>query len=133
MMKKVVSTYAMETPCAVTDMKYCPGVPRWAPHGLRTHICQAPSTQATRNAANATQKWARQSRSTLRTGHSPVRARLALIARGDLNHGPHLAVAEAAVLMAGHEQIFTAGEFGVHLGDEARHHHGVHIGPGDQK
>ena len=35
--------------------------------------------------------------------------------------------------MTGHEQVPGAGEFGVHLGDEARYHHGVHIGPSDQK
>src|SRR5215208_2424662 len=35
------------TPCGVTDMKYCPGVPRCAPSGLRTHICQVPRRQAT--------------------------------------------------------------------------------------
>ena len=114
-------------------MKYCPGVPTLAPHGLRTHICQAPRKQATRNAANATQKWARQSRSTLRTGNPPVRARLELIVWHHLNGGPHLAVAQTAILVTGHQQIFATGEFGVHLCDEARHHHGVHIGPGDQK
>src|SRR6187455_2324752 len=122
MMKKVVSTYAIATPCAVTDMKYCPGVPTWAPHGLRTHICQAPRKQAARNAANATQKCARQSRSTLRTGNPPVRPGLESIVWHHLNSGPHLAVAQTAILMTGHEQIFFAGEFGVYLGHEARHH-----------
>src|SRR4051794_8188408 len=104
MMKKVVSTYAIDTPCAVTERKYCPGVPTFAPNGLRTHICQVPSSAAARNAANATQKCARQSRSTLRTGDPPVPIRLELIVRHDLNVGPHLAVAQTAILMTGHEQ-----------------------------
>src|SRR5262245_44999652 len=107
-------------------MKYCPGVPTWAPSGLRTHICQAPRMAAARNAANATQKCARQSRSTLRTGHPPVPIRFEFVLRYDLNRRPHLAVAETAILVTGHEQIAGTGEFGVHLGDEARHHHGVH-------
>src|SRR5262249_9397315 len=133
MMKKVVSTYAIATPCAVTDMKYCPGVPTWAPSGLRTHICQVPRTAAARNAANATQKCARQSRSTLRTVHPPVPIRFEFTVRHDLNRSPHLAVAQTAILMTGHEQVSGAGELGVHLGDEARHHHGVDVGPGDQQ
>src|SRR4051812_38637711 len=132
MMKKVVSTYAIATPCAVTDMKYWPGVPTLAPQGLRTHICQVPSRQATRNAANATQKCARQSRSTLRTGNPPVRSRLELILAHDLHGGPHLAVAEAAIFMAGHQKAFATGEFGMHLGDEARNDHRIHVGSGDQ-
>src|SRR5215831_5860232 len=133
MMKNVESTYAMDTPCAVTDRKYWPGVPIFAPSGLRTHICQVPSSAATRNAANATQKCARQSRSTLRTGNSPIPIRLEFVVRQELNGGPHLAVAQAAILMAGHQQVSGAGERGVHLGDEAGHHHGVHVGPGDEQ
>src|SRR3982751_6855213 len=101
MMKKVVSTYAIATPCAVTDMKYWLGVPTTAPQGLRTHICQVPNRQATRNAANATQKCARQSRSTLRTGNPPVRSRLELIVGQHLHCRPHLAVPHAAIFMAG--------------------------------
>src|ERR1041384_4987195 len=105
-------------------MKYCPGVPTWAPNGLRTHICQVPSAAATINAANATQKCARQSRSTLRTGNPPVLAGLELILRQDLNGGPHLAVAKAAILMTRHQEIAGAGELGVHLRDISRDHHG---------
>src|ERR1051325_9331197 len=101
-------------------MKYWPGVPTCAPQGLRTHICQVPSRHATRNAANATQKCARQSRSALRTGNPPVRSRLELIFAHHLHVGPHLAVPEPAILMAGHEQAFAAGELGMHLSDEAR-------------
>src|SRR5450432_4128434 len=109
MMKKVVSTYAIATPCAVTDMKYCPGVPTWAPSGLRTHICQAPRTAATTKAANETQKCARQSRSALRTGNPPVRTRLEFVLRHHLNGRPHLAVAQTAILMTWHQQIAGAG------------------------
>src|SRR5262249_11513671 len=114
-------------------MKYCPGVPTLAPSGLRTHICQVPSKAATRKAANDTQKCARQSRSTLRTGDPPVPIRFEFIVRHDLNRGPHLAVAGAAILMTVHEQISGTRECGVHLGDKAGHDHGVHIGPGDQQ
>src|SRR6476659_8610277 len=113
----------METPCAVTDMKYCPGVPTFAPSGLRTHICQVPRRQAKRNATNATQKCARQSRSTLRTGNPPVWSRLELILAHHLHGRPHLAVAETAILMARHQKAFAASEFRVHLRDEARNHH----------
>jgi hypothetical protein len=35
--------------------------------------------------------------------------------------------------MTRHQQVSAAGEFGVHLGDEAGHHHGVHVGAGDQQ
>src|SRR3954471_4165051 len=133
MIKNVVSTYAIDTPCAVTDMKYCPGVPTFAPKGLRTHICQVPIRQANRKAPNATQKCARQSRSTLRTGNPPVRPRLELILRKDLHCGPHLTVAKPAVFVAGHEEIASVREFGMDLGDEARHHHGVDIRSGDQE
>src|SRR6476661_10149630 len=114
-------------------MKYSPGVPMLAPNGLRTHICQAPRKEAARNAANATQQCARQSLSTLRTGYSPVLARLEGALRHHLNGSPHVAMAEAAIFVTGHEQVFGASERRVHLGDEAGHHHGVHIGPGDQE
>src|SRR6516225_9896364 len=97
-------------PSAVTDRKYWPGVPIFAPSGLRTHICQVPSSAATRNAANATQKCARQSRSTLRTGNPPIAIRLERVLRQNLDGRPHLAVAEAAVLMARHQQIAAARE-----------------------
>src|SRR5262245_6174325 len=132
MMKNVESTYAMDTPCAVTDRKYWLGVPIFAPSGLRTHICQVPTSAATRNAANATQKCARQSRSTLRTGNPPVAIRLERVLRQNLDSRPHLAVAEAAVLMARHQQIAAARELRVHLRHETRHHHRVHVGAGDQ-
>src|SRR5262245_5180419 len=122
----------METPCAVTEMKYCPGVPILAPNGLRTHICQVPRKAAIRNAPNATQKCARQSRSTLRTGDPPVPIRLELVFRHDLHVRPHVAVAEPAILVTGHEQVTALGEFGVHLRDKAGYHHRVHIGPGDE-
>src|SRR6476659_9189650 len=104
-------------------MKYWPGVPTLAPHGLRTHICQAPRKQAPRNAANATQKWARQSRSTFRTGNPPVLVRLELALREDLDSRPHPAVAQAAILVARHQEIAGARELSVNLGDKARHHH----------
>src|SRR5215212_1927530 len=133
MMKNVVSTYAIETPCAVTDMKYCPGVPTFAPNGLRTHICQTPRTEAKRKAAKATQKCARQSRSTLRTGSPPIRSRLELIVRQHLHGRPHFAVPQAAIFVARHQQISGAGELGVHLRDESRHHHGVDVRAGDEK
>src|SRR5262245_28731411 len=119
-------------PCAVTEMKYCPGVPTLAPNGLRTHICQVPRKAAIRNAPNATQKCARQSRSTLRTGYPPLPIRLEFAFRHHLNGGPHIAVAQTAILMTGHEQVCGLGEFGVHLSDKAGHHHGIHIGPGDE-
>src|SRR5262252_10509405 len=112
----------MDTPCAVTDMKYSAGVPILAPSGLRTHICHAPSTHANRKAPNATQKCARQSRSAFRTGDSPIRAGLEQIDGQHLNSRPHLTVALAAELVAGHEQIARAGELGVHLRDKARDH-----------
>src|SRR4051794_37623097 len=133
MMKKVVRTYAIATPCAVTDMKYCSGVPTCAPKGLRTHICQVPSTAAARKAVNATQKCTRQSLSAFRTGNSPVLIRLELRLRQYLHGRPHLAMAEAAIFMARHEKITGPCELGVHLGNETRHDHGVHIGAGDQQ
>src|ERR1700746_524376 len=133
MMKNVVITYAIETPCAVTEMKYCPGVPMWAPNGLRTHICQVPRKAAIRNAPNATQKCVRQSRSTLRTGDPPVPIRLEFAFRHDLNVGPHVAVAQTAILMTGHEQVSGLGEFGVHLRDKAGHYHRIHIDPGNEE
>src|SRR6476646_10563972 len=122
----------MDTPCAVTDMKYSPGVPILAPSGLRTHICHAPSTHANRKAPNATQRCARQSRSALRTGNSPIRARFELISRQHLDGRPHLAVPLTAEFVARHEQIARARELGVHLRDESRHDHSVDIRPGDQ-
>src|SRR6185437_16020165 len=123
----------MDTPWAVTDMKYSPGVPILAPRGLRTHICHAPSTHANRKAPNATQKCARQSRSALRTGNSPIRARFELIGRQHLDSRPHLAVALAAKLVARHEQIARARKLSVNLRDKSRHDHGVDVRPRDQK
>src|SRR5215470_20015413 len=123
----------METPCAVTEMKYCPGVPILAPNGLRTHICQVPRKAAIRNAPNATQKCARQSRSMLRTGYPPVPIRFEFTFRHYLNGGPHVAVAQTAILMTGHEQVRGLGEFGVHLRDKAGDYHGIHIGPGNEQ
>src|SRR5438045_8218338 len=105
MMKKVVSTYAIATPCAVTDMKYCPGVPTCAPNGLRTHICQVPSTAAARKAANATHECARQSLSAFRTGNSPVRIGLELVLRHYLHGRPHFAMTESAMCSAWHQKI----------------------------
>src|SRR6185503_16924566 len=117
MMKKVVSTYAIETPCAVTDMKYCPGVPTVAPNGLRTHICQVPIRQANRKAPKATQKCERQSRSTLRTGNPPIGSWLELIIGQHLHGRPHLTVANAAKFVAWHQEIAGARKLGVHLSD----------------
>src|SRR5215211_6189400 len=133
MMKNVVSTYAIATPCAVTDMKYCPGVPTCAPSGLRTHICQVPRTQATTKAPKATQKCARQSRSTLRTESPPILIRLELVFGQHLHGRPHFAVAETAILMTWHQQIAGAGELRMHLGDKARHDHRIHVCAGDQQ
>src|SRR4029078_3649524 len=123
----------MDTPWAVTDMKYSPGVPILAPRGLRTHICHAPSTHANRKAPNATQKCARQSRSALRTGNSPIRAGFELIGRQHLDSRPHLAVALAAKLVARHEQIARARKLSVNLRDKSRHDHGVDVRPRDPK
>src|SRR6516164_8997622 len=114
------------------DRKYWPGVPIFAPSGLRTHICQAPSSAAIRKAANATQKCARQSRSTLRTGNPPIAIRLERAFWQNLDRRPHLAVTEPAIFMARHQQIAAARKLRVHLRDKARHHHCVHVGPGDQ-
>src|SRR5438045_6203685 len=127
MMKKGVSTYAIATPCAVTDMKYWPGGPTLAPHGLRTHICQVPNRQATRNAANATQKCARQSRSTLRTGNPPIAIRLKRAFRQNLDRRPHFAVTNPAAFMAWHQQIAAAAELRVHFVAKAGHHHRVQV------
>src|SRR6185436_17617529 len=99
-------------------MKYWLGVPTFAPKGLRTHICQVPITQAKRNAPNATQKCARHSRSTLRTGNPPVRPRLELIVGKHLHRRPHLAVAQSAVFVTGHQEIAGARELGMHLCDK---------------
>src|SRR5215468_10898394 len=132
MMKNVESTYAIATPCPVTDRKYWLGVPIFAPSGLRTHICQAPSSEATRNAANATQKCAKQSRSTLRTENPPIPIRPKRSFRQNLDRGPHLAVTEPAVFMARHQQIAAARKLRVHLRDKARHYHRVHVRAGDQ-
>src|SRR5215510_3553327 len=100
-------------------MKYWPGVPTFAPRGLRTHICQVPITAANRKAPNATQKCARQSRSALRTGNPPVRARLELLIGKHLHGRPHLAMAESAILMAGHQELARLCKLGMHLRDEA--------------
>src|ERR1700687_3648712 len=114
-------------------MKYCPGVPTCAPSGLRTHICQVPRTQAPMKAAKATQKCARQSRSTLRTGDPSVLIRLEFVLWQHLNGRPHFAVAHTAIFMTWHEQIARAHELGVHLRDKAWYHHRVYIGAGDQE
>src|SRR5471030_3507065 len=100
-------------------MKYCPGVPTCAPSGLLTHIRQVPRTQATTNAANATQKCARQSRSTLRTENPSILTRLEFVLWQHLNSRPHLAVTETAILMTWHQQIAGARELSVHLRDKA--------------
>src|SRR4029450_1084258 len=114
-------------------MKYWPGVPAFAPRGLRTHICQVPITAANRKAPNATQKCARQSRSTLRTGDPPVRARFELVIWKHLHRGPHLTMAESAVFMAGHQEVARPCKLGVHLRDEARQHHRIDIRPREQR
>src|SRR6516164_2319860 len=123
----------METPCAVTDMKYWPGVPTLAPRGLRTHICQLPRIAAMTKAAMATQKCARQSRSLLRTGNPPVGTRLELFLAQHPDPRPHLTVPQAAELVAGHQQVAGAGELGVNLRHIAGDYHGVDVGPGNQK
>src|SRR5438477_10872521 len=123
----------MATPWAVTAMKYWPGVPTFAPSGLRTHICQVPSSAAAPKAAKATQKWARQSRSTLRTGNPPLGIGLELVLRQHLDGGPHLAVPEPTIFVARHQQITRPSKLGVNLRDVARHDHGVHIRASDEK
>src|SRR5829696_4635987 len=105
----------MATPCVVTDMKYSSGLPTCAPSGLRTHICQTPRMQAARNAANESQKWARQRRSALRTGNPPLGVRLHLAFQDHLDGRPHLTMAEPAILVARHQKIPRPCEFGVHL------------------
>src|SRR5947208_359802 len=106
-------------------MKYWPGVPTFAPSGLRTHICQAPSTAAAPKAAKATEKCARQSRSTLRTENPPLRIGLEIVLRKHLDGRRHLAVAEPAIFVARHQQIARTGKLGVNLGDIARDDHRV--------
>ena len=59
---------------------------------LASHICQTPITLANRKAPNATQKCARQSRSTFRTGNPPVGVWLELIVGQHLYRRPHFAV-----------------------------------------
>src|SRR5215216_2458675 len=86
--------------------------------------------QAARKAAKATQKWARQSRSALRTGNPPLRIRLHLIVRNDLHRGPHFAVPEPAIFVAGHQEVPGLLEFVMHLRDVARDDHRVDVGPG---
>ena len=51
----------------------------------------------------------------------------------DLDGGPHFAVAEAAVLVARYQQVAALRELGVHLRDEPRHHHGIHVRASDQE
>src|ERR1041385_7153022 len=114
-------------------MKYWLGVPTFAPSGLRTHICQVPSTAATRNATNATQKWARQSLSVLRTGNPPVRSRLELIVRQDLYCGPHLAMTEPAIFVAGHQEVACPRKFSVHLCHIPGHDHRIDVRSGNKK
>src|SRR6187397_134128 len=106
----------MATPCAVTDMKYCPGVPVCAPRGLRTHICQVPRTEAARKAANATQKCARQRILIFRdTVDPPIGVRLEFISREHLNDCPHFAVPQTAKLVTRHQKIACADELRVDL------------------
>src|SRR5215472_5727315 len=98
--------------------------------GLLTHICQTPSTAAAAKTANATHKWARINRLFFGTGDPPVRTRME---RGLWHHadsGEHLAVPEAAELVAWHQQVARGPEHRVHLRDVARHHHGVDVGAG---
>src|SRR3712207_8358563 len=45
---------------------------------------------------------------------------------------PHLAVAEAAIFVARHQEVAGLGEDRVHLADVARHDHGVDVGARDQ-
>src|SRR5262245_30549808 len=104
-----------------------------APNGLRTHICQVPRKAANRNAPNATQKCARQSRSTLRTGDPSIPVRLELAFWHDLHVRPHVAVAETAILVTWHQQVTALGELGVHLSDKPGHHHRVDIRAGDEE
>src|SRR5215510_4938705 len=104
-------------------MKYWPGVPTFAPRGLRTHICQVPITAANRKAPNATQKCARQSRSTLRTGNPPVRVRLELVIWKHLPGRPYLALPPPTTTLAAYQTLVRPGKLGVALGHAARDHH----------
>src|SRR5215471_12491263 len=123
----------MATPCAVTDMKYSPGVPTFAPSGLRTHICQTPSTAAAPKAAKATVKCARQSRSTLRTGNPPVGVGLEIAWSKHLDGRRHLAVTKPAIFVAGHQQIAGTGKLRMNLRHVAGHNHRVDVRASDQE
>src|SRR3954470_22087427 len=129
---KVVSTYAIETPCAVTDVKYVSAVRKGAGSGLRAHICQTPSTAATAKAAKANHICARVRRLAYVTGRPPVGAGLELGFGHDLHGRPHLAVPEAAIFVAGHQEVAGPGEDRVHLADVARDDHRVDVRAGDQ-
>src|SRR3954467_3884598 len=129
---KVVSTYAIETPCAVTEVKYVSAVRNGAGRGLLAHICQTPNTAAMAKAAKATQRWASVRRLACVTGRPPVGAGVELALGHDPHGREHLAVAEAAELVTGHEEVAGLGEHGVDLADIARHHHAVHVRARDQ-
>src|SRR3954447_21753458 len=122
----------MQTPCAVTEVKYASAVREGAGRGLLAHICHTPRTAATAKAAKATQRWARVRDLACVTGRSPIGARLELTLRDDPHRGPHLAVSEATELMTGHQQIARLGEHRMDLADIARDDHRVDVGPRDQ-
>src|SRR3954466_13695407 len=105
MMKKVVRTYAIDVPWAVTDAKYVSGFEYGACSGLRTHICQAPSAAAAANTTNAIHRCARISRLLRGTAHPPLAIRLELIGWHDLDASQHLAMAQPAELVARHQEI----------------------------
>src|SRR5688572_944099 len=109
--------------------------------------------QATAKAAIATQTWARTSRRTVRsaaaaalrrrgaagagsaivaTGRPPLRVGPELLRRDHLDGGDHLAVPEAAIFVAGHQQVAGPGEAGMDLRDIAGDDHRVDVGAGDE-
>jgi hypothetical protein len=55
-----------------------------------------------------------------------------LVARNDLDRGQHLAVAEPAIFVAGHQQVARLGEARVDLRHIAGNDHRIDVGPGDE-
>src|SRR3954462_12219118 len=132
MMRKTGGTYAIAVPCAVTELKYVEEVTKGAGSGLRDHICHTPSTSAAANAMNASQRWAKVRLLACVTGHPALGVGLELARRHDTHHRRHLAVPEAAILVARHEEIAGARELGGHLAHVPRNDHRVHVRPADE-
>src|SRR6267142_2766517 len=122
----------MAVPCAVTELKYVEDVTKGAGSGLRAHICHTPRTKAAANAMNASQRWAKVSDLACVTSNPALGIRLELNGGDDAHRGRHLAVAQAAILVARHEEVAGTREHGVHLADEAWNDHRIHVRPGDE-